>query len=91
MVRPVRKTGRQAKATASITHRSKFSAEGASAKPVADTTPASPRQPKMLKMLLPTTLPIAMPRSLWIAAITGVATSGMDVPAATTVSRSPGR
>jgi hypothetical protein len=44
-----------------------------------------------LKMLLPTTLPIAMPRSLWIAAITGVATSGMDVPAATTVSRSPGR
>ena len=40
----------------------------------------------MLNMLLPTMLPTAMSRSPRSAAITDVATSGIPVPAATTVS-----
>jgi hypothetical protein len=39
----------------------------------------------MLKVLLPTTLPTAMSRSPLTAAITEVATSGIEVPAATMV------
>ena len=40
----------------------------------------------MLNVLLPTTLPIAMSRSPRTVAMTDVATSGSDVPAATMVS-----
>ena len=40
----------------------------------------------MLKTLLPTTLPTAMSRSPFSAAVTEVATSGIEVPAATMVS-----
>jgi hypothetical protein len=39
----------------------------------------------MLKVLLPTTLPTAMSRSPLMAAMMEVATSGMEVPAATMV------
>ena len=41
---------------------------------------------KMLKMLLPTTLPIAMSAFPFLAAITEVNNSGNDVPRATIVS-----
>jgi hypothetical protein len=40
----------------------------------------------MLKVLLPTTLPTAMSRPPLIAAITEVATSGIEVPAAMNIS-----
>jgi hypothetical protein len=46
----------------------------------------SPSTPRRLKVLLPTTLPTAMSRSPRTAAMTEVATSGSEVPAATMVS-----
>ena len=46
------------------------------------TSAVVPRMPRMLKMLLPTMLPTAMSRWPLIAAMTLVATSGREVPAA---------
>ena len=55
---------------------------GAMVSPALLASPDSPRQPRMLKVLLPITLPTAMSRSPRTAAVTEVATSGIDVPAA---------
>ena len=82
MRRPSRNTGRHATATAIMTQTSKFRTAGAMSRPAALTNPEIPRQPRMLKVLLPITLPTAMSRSPRIAAMIDVATSGIDVPAA---------
>ena len=73
-------------ATAVITGRSKASTDGATASGSGATTARRPSTPRMLKVLLPTTLPTAMSRSPRIVAMTDVATSGSEVPAATMVS-----
>ena len=79
--------GKQASATANMTQMSKANKEGATTKPAPPaTTPLMPRHPKMLKIQLPTTLPTAISRSPLRAAAIEVATSGMEVPAATMVS-----
>src|SRR5690606_22197769 len=50
-----------------------------------DTRPETPSTQRILKILLPTTLPTAMSRWPRIVAITDVITSGKEVPAATIV------
>jgi hypothetical protein len=55
-------TGRHASATASITQASKLITDSATAKPDVDSKPEIPRQPRILKVLLPTTLPTAKSR-----------------------------
>ncbi len=74
--------GRQAKATAIITGISKLSAAGATVIPAGAISPQRPSTARILKILLPTTLPTAISRSPRTAATTEVATSGNEVPAA---------
>ena len=53
-------TGRQATDTASRTQMSNASTDAGTTKPLLPATmPDKPRQPRMLKVLLPTTLPTA--------------------------------
>ena len=81
------KIGKQAKATASMIQISKVTTAGPIASPSnPDARPAAPTQPRILKMLLPITLPTAISRSPLIAAEREAATSGNEVPAATMVS-----
>ena len=54
-------------------------------KPSAAAMPDRPRQPKILNVLLPMTLPTAISRCLRTAAMIEVATSGIEVPADTMV------
>ncbi len=77
--------GRQAKATASITHRSKLRAASDTGRPAPEAMPAAPSTARMLNTLLPTTLPTAMSRWPRMAATIEVAISGIEVPTATTV------
>ena len=84
-VKPVKKIGRQTTATASITGISKLTADDATAIPEEPATAAIPCTPRMLKMLLPTTLPIAISCLPLKLARTEVTSSGADVPRATMV------
>ena len=68
-----------------MTNMSKFSTAGETLSPPGASTLDTPSTARMLKMLLPTILPMAMSRSPLTLAMTEVATSGSDVPAATTV------
>src|SRR6187551_1148975 len=52
---------------------------------IGDTNPEIPNTHKILKILLPTTLPTAISRSPLTVATTEVTTSGKEVPAATIV------
>jgi hypothetical protein len=83
---PVKNTGKQATAAAVMTGMSNRRAAGSTATPWEATAAEAPKTPRMLKMLLPTTLPIAMSRSPRMPATSDVASSGSEVPPATMVS-----
>ena len=77
--------GRQVRETAIITGMSKFLTEGGIIQPSGFTAQEKPNTAKMLKMLLPITLPTAISTFPLNVAITEVTNSGSEVPMATTV------
>ena len=87
--RPVhtfREMGKQATAAAIITGISKKSTAGFNSIACGEITPATPNTRNKLRMQLPTTFPMAMSRWPRMAAMSEVASSGIEVPPATTVS-----
>ena len=83
---PVNAIGRRAIAVASMTGRSSEIAAAGTGMPSPKMIAGRPSTSPMLKMLLPTMLPTAMSRSPRRTAMIEVASSGSEVPIATTVS-----
>src|SRR5690606_31948162 len=83
---PVKNRGKHKAATASITGISIPDNCSPATSGCGDTSPDTPSTHRILKTLLPTTLPTAISRSPLRVAITEVITSGNDVPAAMMVS-----
>ena len=84
-IAPAKKNGTHNSATASITGISNAAIWAPASNGTGETRPDRPSTQRILKMLLPTTLPTAISRSPRMVATIDVTTSGNEVPAATIV------